>query len=205
MRRAVVLMGALFAFSFTTQSAEAQNRAALCESESDAEQVFAYLQTAVEAGDRAGANACADAYLELAPRGAHVREANELVALMRQRTEAPDVLRLPAPTPTLSSPDLTGWLIVGVGGALLVAGGILLGVAAADVATVQGYRGSQWRDVSDAYNRIPTISALGWTALALGAVGIGVGVTIQILSNERSVPATALRVSPYGVGLIGAF
>ena len=79
------VVGALFA----PTEAHGQDRVTLCEREADAEQVFAYLQTAVEAGDRAGANACADAYLELAPRGAHVREANELVASMSER-QAPD-------------------------------------------------------------------------------------------------------------------
>jgi len=204
------LLVALFsaAFAVASTKAQAQSRATLCEEEQDPEQAFTYLQIAVDAGDRAGANACADRYMELAPRGAHVGEANALVASMRQRTEAPNLRNPPAATtPELSSPDATGWVLVGVGGAFLVAGGILLGVSASDAASVVNYpnTGSRWSDISDTYNRIPTLSGLGWTALALGAVGIGVGAIIQVFSNERSAPAIALRVSPFGVNLTGAF
>ena len=205
MRRAVVLMGALFAFSFTTQSAEAQNRAALCESESDAEQVFAYLQTAVEAGDRAGANACADAYLELAPRGAHVREANELVASMRTGSPTVSLQALPpdAPTPAVGeTQDLTGWLVLGVSGVFVIAGVVLLGVAASEAAAVE--QSTSWRAVSARYDGIPALAGVGWTALALGVVGAGVGIALQ-LSSDSSRSELSLQIQPGGLVLRGAF
>ena len=174
----------------TLSTAQAQNRAALCEREADAEQVFAYLQTAVEAGDRAGANACADAYLELAPRGAHVREANELVASMVYR---PDVsLHAPpsdVPPPAVGqSQDITGWLV--------------LGVAASDASAVE--QSTSWRDVSAAYDRIPAFAGVGWTALALGVVGAGIGIALQV-SSDGSRNTLSLQIQPGGLVLRGAF
>lgn len=188
----------------TLSTAQAQNRAALCEREADAEQVFAYLQTAVEAGDRAGANACADAYLELAPRGAHVREANELVASMVYR---PDVsLHAPpsdVPPPAVGqSQDITGWLVLGVSGAFAVAGAVLLGVAASDASAVE--QSTSWRDVSAAYDRIPAFAGVGWTALALGVVGAGIGIALQV-SSDGSRNTLSLQIQPGGLVLRGAF
>ena len=191
-------------FCLFTQSAQAQNRAALCESESDAEQVFAYLQIAVEAGDRAGANACADAYLELAPRGAHVRQANELVASMVYATEVslraspPDV-----PPPAVGqSQDVTGWIVLGVSGVFVVAGVVLLGVAASDAAAVE--QSTSWRTVSARYDSIPALAGVGWTALALGVVGAGIGIALQV-SNDSSRSALSLQIQPGGLVLRGAF
>ena len=204
MLRAIVLMGALLAVGITAQSAQAQNRAALCESESDAEQVFAYLQIAVEAGDRAGANACADAYLELAPRGAHVRQANELVASMVYR---PDVSLQASPSdvppPAVGqSQDIAGWLVLGVSGAFAVAGAVLLGVAASDASAVE--QSTSWRDVSAAYDRIPAFAGVGWTALALGVVGAGIGIALQV-SSDGSRNTLSLQIQPGGLVLRGAF
>lgn len=192
-------------FCLFTQSAQAQNRAALCESESDAEQVFAYLQTAVEADDRAGANACADAYLELAPRGAHVREANELVASMRTGSPAVSLQALPldAPIPAASdTQDLTGWLVLGVSGVFVIVGVVLLGVAASDAEAVQ--RATSWQTVAARYDGIPALAGVGWTALALGVVGAGIGIVLQVTSDS-SRSALSLQIQPSGLVLRGAF
>ena len=203
MLRAIVLMGALLAVGITAQSAQAQNRAALCESESDAEQVFAYLQIAVEAGDRAGANACADAYLELAPRGAHVREANELVASMVYRPEVSPLAPPPElPQPLVGQSHISGWLVLGVSGVFVVAGVALLGVAASDAAAVK--QATFWPDVSGQYDRIPALAGVGWTALALGVVGAGIGIALQV-SSDSSRSALSLQIQPGGLVLRGAF
>ena len=188
----------------TLSTAQAQNRAALCERESDAEQVFAYLQTAVEAGDRAGANACADAYLELAPRGAHVREANDLVASMLYRPEVSLLASPPdVPPPAVGqSQDITGWIVLGVSGALVVVGVALLGLAASDANAVD--QSTSWRDVSAAYDRIPALAGVGWTALALGVVGAGIGIALQV-SSDGSRDAVSLQIQPGGLVLRGAF
>ena len=204
MLRAIVLMGVLLAVSVTTQSAKAQNRAVLCEREADAEQVFVYLQTAVEAGDRAGANACADAYLELAPRGAHVREANELIASMLYGRDVSLHASPPDAPPRAvgQSHDITGWLVLGVSGAFVVAGVVLLGVAASDAAAVK--EATFWPDVSWRYDRIPALAGVGWTALALGVVGAGIGIALQV-SSDSSQSALSLRIQPGGLVLRGVF
>ncbi len=83
----------------------------------------------------------------------------------------------PEPAPTASSePGAGPWVLVGIGAALAVGGGVLVGVAAADQSTVEGARGVPWSEVEGAYERVPILSTTGWIALGVGVAVVGAGI-----------------------------
>jgi PEGA domain len=94
-------------------------------------------------------------------------------------------------------------LVVSAGALLVVVGGVLVGVAAADRASVQhpGERAT-WNDVQSAYHRGRTFFPLGFTLAGVGVAGIAAGLTWKFwpASREREV---TLRVSPLALQLAG--
>lgn len=101
--------------------------------------------------------------------------------------------------------SIAPWIVVGVSGAVAIAGGILLGVALNDVATVEDAEQlAPWSEVESKYDRSPKLSAAGIAMLSVGLAGVAAGITWHILSNgERE--EVALRVGPGAVQLRAAW
>ncbi len=165
-------------------------------------------------------------YLREEPQAPNVREVEGRVAVLRQaiaRTaptpiettpiettpvettpiESTPVESTPVETPRVvaSSGDAGPgpWVVVGIGGAALVAGAVLLGVAAADVAAVEGAdRGSSWDAVRDAYERSEAESIAGGVLLGVGAAAAAAGVVWAIAGSSGS----EVEVAPTAGGLI---
>ncbi|MGE0791108.1 MAG: tetratricopeptide repeat protein [Sandaracinaceae bacterium] len=100
-----------------------------------------------------------------------------------------------------------GWIVLGVGGAVLVAGAVLMGVAASDTGSVtDAPDGSMWPDIESKAN---TINAMWGAGLALGIVGVvavGVGLAWGIADSSGGEGASAqLRVGPGSVAIEGTF
>jgi tetratricopeptide (TPR) repeat protein len=108
--------------------------------------------------------------------------------------------------------DAGPWVLVGAGGAAAIAGGILLGLAAADVASVEGApAGSYWSRVSDAYGRSEAESIAGAVLLGVGGAAAAAGVVWALVPSgggssgggERA--AVTLAPTPGGLTLRGSF
>lgn len=145
------------------------------------------------------------------PRSPPVTAAPPPVAATPAPAQADPVVAQPAP---IDGPDyapeevsretLGPWIVVGVSGALAIAGGVLLGVTVADLGKVEDARkGTEWSTVEPAYDRTPGLSAAGFTMLGLGLVGVGVGLAWQFWPQDER--AVSLRVSPTGASLQGRF
>ena len=103
------------------------------------------------------------------------------------------------------SKSVAPWIVIGVSGALAIAGGVLLGLTAADIGTVEDARkGTEWADVKPAYDRTPAVSIAGFSMLGLGLGGVAAGLAWQLWPEERA-ETLSLRPSPTGAMLRGAF
>ncbi|MGE0785150.1 MAG: tol-pal system YbgF family protein [Sandaracinaceae bacterium] len=101
-----------------------------------------------------------------------------------------------------AGPNVAAIVLTVAGGAVAIAGVVMLAVAAADVASVENApMNSAWSSVRDAYERSEPLSIAGALALAVGAVGLGVG--IVLLATDSG--SAEVAVGPGGVSLRGSF
>ncbi len=108
-------------------------------------------------------------------------------------------------TPPASGGDVAPWILFGIGAAVAIAGGVLLGIGLSDRATVEDAPdGAVWADGADeAYARGPALLTSGIVLLPAGVLlgVIGVVWALAAPSGER----IALRIGPGSLQLAGAF
>jgi hypothetical protein len=105
-----------------------------------------------------------------------------------------------AATPT-DAPSVAPWIVVGVSGAIAITGGVLLGVTASDISSVEeARRGTEWSSVRSAYDRSPGLSTAGFLMLGVGLAGAAFGLT-WALWPEAEETELSLRVAPGAVSL----
>ncbi len=115
-------------------------------------------------------------------------------------TLEPEAASEPASEPAGSDP--TGWVLLGAGAALVVAGAVLWGVGAADAATVEGAApGTPWSELQGPYERAPILSVSGAITLAVGAGLAAVGLVVALGQGDD---APAVAFGPGFVTLRGA-
>lgn len=159
-----------------------------------------------------------EAFLEAVPTSpnrAHVEGRIRVLrsALGEEEQEAP----AEATAATSSSPSTSGgggggggidpapWIVVGISGAVLITGVVLLGVSAADIAAVENVEeGGSWSSIQDAHDRAPILSGLGWAFAAVGLAGAAVGLGWGIASGSDGESVQA-RIVPGGLELRGTF
>jgi hypothetical protein len=113
--------------------------------------------------------------------------------------ERPD--RAPVPVSSAST-DPAPWVLVGVGGAVSVAGAILLGVGVSDGASVGSAAiGTEWADLEGAYGRAEPLAIGGGVALGVGLVCAGVGIAWAV-SSPSSVEVS---IGPGSASVRGTF
>lgn len=105
--------------------------------------------------------------------------------------------------------DPTPWVIAGVGAALTIAGAILYGVGASDIAAVNNApSGTEWRTVAGVYESAPVLTGSGLAALIAGGamvvVGVGWGLERSLSSSGQRTSAR-LRLAPLGLFVEGTF
>lgn len=124
-------------------------------------------------------------------------------------TPEPEPEPEPTPAPVAASHDAGPgpWIVLGVGGVVAVVGAVMVGVAFADIATVQNAMvGTDFSTVRGAYEQAPILSGIGWAALGVGAaMAIGGIVWGIALSSSSSDAHAQLRLGPTGLSLTGAF
>jgi hypothetical protein len=104
------------------------------------------------------------------------------------------------------SDSIAPWIVVGTGGAVMVAGAVFLGVALSDKAELEGASQGDfyWAEVEDTYDRVPVFSTIGAIMIGVGAAGIGAGLAWKFWPSEETAPV-ALTPAPNGVVMTGKF
>jgi tetratricopeptide (TPR) repeat protein len=126
-------------------------------------------------------------------------------------TETETTVTTPVEPPPASNGGGAGvvpWIIVGVGGALAIAGAVLMGVGASDASRVTGATHTDhWSDLMGAANDANTLWGVGIGLLITGVVAVGAGVVWAVVGGGGSSdsPSARLRLLPGGLSLEGAF
>jgi tetratricopeptide (TPR) repeat protein len=122
---------------------------------------------------------------------------------VQQPTQAPP----PALEPSSGSSDLAPYIVMGAGGAALIAGAVLVGIAASDKSAVENAaQGVTWPELEPRYNRGRTFFPVGFALMGVGLAGVAAGLTWKLWpSSHERAPSARLRVSPLGVELSGGF
>lgn len=99
------------------------------------------------------------------------------------------------------------WAAVGTSGAMVIGGGVLLGLALSDKGKVESAQdGTAFADFESAHDRVPTFSTVGGVLLGVGIAGVAASVVWILIDDEaESEPGMALHLGPRGVQLAGAF
>jgi tetratricopeptide (TPR) repeat protein len=122
---------------------------------------------------------------------------------------APALVKSPMhdPAPSSGSSDLAPYIVMGAGGAALIAGAVLVGIAASDKSAVENApEGKTWPDLEPRYNRGRTFFPVGFALMGVGLAGVAAGLTWKLWPSSRERASSArLRVSPLGLELSGGF
>jgi hypothetical protein len=97
------------------------------------------------------------------------------------------------------------WVVVGVSGAVLITGSVLLAVALSDKAKIENAPPEEnyWTDVESAYDRVPVFSTVGSIMIGVGAAGVAGGLAWKFWPRDSE--RASLRVVPNGLQLRAAF
>lgn len=160
-------------------------------------------QAELRAGNDALALEAFEGFLRQAPAEEPTRsEVEERVRVLRG-------LALATP-PSAEAPreEVAPWVLAGVGGAVLIAGGVLLGVAGLEAGRVTNApRDTRWASIEGAQRNATTFSGVGIAMMSVGAVATAVGVVwgAITLQGPSEQPSAWLRIVPSGVLIEGSF
>lgn len=106
----------------------------------------------------------------------------------------------PAP---VHEPSVLPWVVAGIGGAVAIAGGVFVGIAAADKARVESpKKNATWSDLEGDYNQAKTFFPLGFTLIGVGVAGAAAGLAWKFWPNsERQTAGLKLRLAPGAASL----
>jgi tetratricopeptide (TPR) repeat protein len=119
-------------------------------------------------------------------------------------TSTPDMM-VAQPHEDSGGSDATPWVIAGVGGGVLVAGVVLVGVGAAQSDATVNEIGLTYPEFQARVSDANTLLGVGIGLTALGVIGTTVGVIWGISSGPSSSASARLHVVPNGLLLEGAF
>lgn len=113
----------------------------------------------------------------------------------------------PPPAAEPGSGNLAPYIVMGAGGAALVAGAVLVGIAAADKHAVEhAEEGATWPELEPRYNRGRTFFPVGFALMGVGLAGVAAGLTWKLWpANQERAPTARLQLSPSGIELSGKF
>lgn len=120
----------------------------------------------------------------------------------------------PAATAPSAGPGAGPWVVLGVGAAAAVAGGVLMGLAVADVALVENAPpASTWSSVRDAYGRSEAESIAGAVLLGVGGAAMIGGLVWAVVpagpataaGADRAAVTLEIAPAPGGLNVRGSF
>jgi hypothetical protein len=168
-----------------------------------------YLAQRPDARDRAQIEArIAVLDVEIAARE---RERDEAAVRLAEQRALEERLALDATGPSASGAGPAPWVVVAVGGALLVAGISLVVVAEFDAACVRAPSGCvadparpHWSEVSGAFDRIPILQGVGGALIGIGGAAAIAGI-VWVLGAGDGEPSLDVTAGPFGVTARGRF
>lgn len=129
---------------------------------------------------------------------------------LRPADGGPALVTRPQPPPPAAEPgsgNLAPYIVMGAGGAALVAGAVLVGIAASDKHAVEHAKeGATWPELEPRYNRGRTFFPVGFALMGVGLAGVAAGLTWKLWPGEQErAPSARLQLSPSGIELSGTF
>jgi hypothetical protein len=111
---------------------------------------------------------------------------------------------VPVATPDSGSGSSVGpFVLLGISGAAVVGGGVLLALAMSDKAAIEGAElGTHWPAVSSGYDSVPAMSGAGIALVAAGAAGVVGGLVWHFARSESDAPREqqlSLHLSPFAL------
>lgn len=157
-----------------------------------------YLEARPDAEDRANIEARIAVLEEAARSETHAPPAEVEVEPEPEAEPAPEEEVAP---PARSSDAGPGpWIVTGVGGVLTAVGVVLLVVTQVDLDAVSS--GTRWADIEGAYDRVPILSATGWSLAGAGLAAIAGGLIWAAVGSDGS---TEVAIGPSSVLVRGTF
>ena len=169
-------------------------------------------QAELRAGHEALALEAFEGFLRQAPADEPTRsEVEERVRVLHglgieAPAPEPEVEATPL-APISHAPEVAPWIVAGIGGAVLIAGGVMLGVALLEAGRVtDAPPESHWASLQGAQSNATLFSGLGIAMLSVGAAATTLGLVWGIVANEsRGEPSARLHIRPNGLLLEGTF
>jgi tetratricopeptide (TPR) repeat protein len=103
-----------------------------------------------------------------------------------------------------SSSSTLQWIALGSSGAVVVAGGVFLGIALASKSKVENADGESLKELEPAHDRVPLFSTIGGVMIGVGVAGVGATLAWMLMSGKEE-QAVSLRVGPGGAAVRGVF
>lgn len=170
-------------------------------------------------GDREAAVITLEVYLERAPNAPDAKTLSEKVAnlraQMRPTPATSSSAETPPPPPSASASgngttpppptaggetNLTPWIVVGVGGVVMIGGGILLPVGLGAVSDAEAAcpdrKNCKDQAIVDQGNNGRTQATLGGVALGVGAAAVAGGLVWALVFDDPGTKAGSVRVTP---------
>ena len=108
-----------------------------------------------------------------------------------------------------SGPGVAPWIVLGAGGAVLVVGAVLMGVASSDAARVTSAGdGASWSELRGVADGAQTMWGVGIAMLGVGIAAAGAGLVWALLptgSSSESSASARLRLTPSSIFVEGEF
>jgi len=139
-----------------------------------------------------------------------LRPLNEPKAEAAAEAPAPVVATEPiTPAPRAAASSVGPWVLIGVSAAVAVAGGVLVGIALSNKASVENAPpGSSYAQYKTPYESVVPMSAAGFTAIGVGVAGVIGGIVWKVSSSgppEEAAPSARLEFGPGHVSVLGRF
>lgn len=98
------------------------------------------------------------------------------------------------------------WVVVGTGGAVAIAGGVLVGLAQRNIVRVEdAQKGSDWSDVEHAYDSTPPMSTAGFVLLGVGAAATTGGLVWHVVARGHGERPVRVSAGLQSVTVTGSF
>jgi tetratricopeptide (TPR) repeat protein len=157
-------------------------------------------------GHDVGALEAFEAYLAAIPDAANRSEVEQRIETARLRVarmadggEGAPESEVDAGAAAPSGSDPTGWILAGAGAAIAAAGGVLVGVGAADRAGIEGSMGTlSWSDATARASSADGLVVGGAIGLGVGAGLAALGLGLALAVGGPEAPAVA-QISPTGL------
>jgi hypothetical protein len=164
-------------------------------------------EIAVDAGEHHLRASCEGLEEFVWSREVEAGERVSVVIVAAEARPAPDDTAMTAAPADVSAhgPGAAPWVVLAIGAAVAVAGGVLFGVAIADTSTVENVPvGTPFAEVQSAYDRAQLLGWLGPVALGVGGAAAIAGLVWALAGGSKGSAAVEVDAGLLGVQVRGS-